>query len=251
MAKISNDRKSGNRHPRENILGTGNLAAVNAEIVIDCDGCSTIGIDVRGTFVGTIVLEGTLDNFNYELIVVRAINRASTRWLVAIPNALAPAIFHATNPGYDRVRVRMSAFTSGAAIVNVLALNTILDQELIGSVTTDIVTATGAAAAAVTATLAAPGAGLRHYITYLGIVRFASAALTAGAAPVLVTSTNIPGALVVTIPAEAALQGTVDRWREDFAYPVAVSAQNTATTVVAPATPGVIWRLTVGFYVGP
>ncbi len=145
----------------------------------------------------------------------------------------------------------MSAFTSGAATVNVLALNTILDQSLIGTVTTGIVTATGAAAAAVTANLAAPGAGLRHYITYFSIARFATAALTAGTTPVLVTSTNIPGALVINVPADAALQGTADRWREDFAYPIASSAQNTATTIVAPATTGVIWRVTVGFYVAP
>jgi hypothetical protein len=40
-------------------------------------------------------------------------------------------------------------------------------------------------------------------------------------------------------------------WREDFAYPVSTVAQNTATTIVCPATVGVIWRITAGYYVAP
>ena len=112
-------------------------------------------------------------------------------------------------------------------------------------------TATGAASAAVTLTLAAPGVGLRHYLTYLRITRFASALLTAAAAPVLVTTTNIPGTLAFTIPAEAALQGSVFVYQENFAFPLMSSAQNTATTIVCPITTGVIWRVTAGYYVAP
>jgi hypothetical protein len=51
--------------------------------------------------------------------------------------------------------------------------------------------------------------------------------------------------------AGAALQGTLDRWREDFSYPIAPAAQNTALTVVCPATPNVIWRVTANHYVAP
>jgi 3-polyprenyl-4-hydroxybenzoate decarboxylase len=116
-------------------------------------------------------------------------------------------------------------------------------------VTSVIVTATGAAAAAVTLTLAAPGVGLRHYITYLRITRFATAALVGAATPVLVTTTNIPGTLVFSIPADAAAIGTAYSIQEDFAYPIATVAQNTATTIVAPATTTTIWRMTAGYYV--
>lgn len=49
----------------------------------------------------------------------------------------------------------------------------------------------------------------------------------------------------------AAAQGSIDRWREDFAYPIAASAQNAATTIVCPATTNVIWRVTAGYYVAP
>ena len=111
--------------------------------------------------------------------------------------------------------------------------------------------ATGAAAAAVTLTLAAPGVGLRHYLTYLRITRFAAALLTAAATPVLATTTNIPGTLVFSMPAEAAPQGSVFVYQEDFAYPLMTTAQNTATTIVCPVTTAVIWRVTAGYYVAP
>ena len=120
-----------------------------------------------------------------------------------------------------------------------------------GMITPLVVTAVSAAAAAVTLTLPAPGAGLRQYLTYLSINRFASALLTAAAAPVTVTTTNLPGTLAFSLPADAAAQGTLYPWREDFAYPLASSAQNTAMTIVCPATTGVIWRVTAGYYVAP
>jgi hypothetical protein len=99
--------------------------------------------------------------------------------------------------------------------------------------------------------MASPGAGLRHYLTYLSINRFATALLTAAAAPVVVTTTNLPGALAFSFAADAAAQGTMDRWREDFSFPLAASAQATATTIVCPVTTGVIWRVTAGYYVAP
>lgn len=60
--------------------------------------------------------------------------------------------------------------------------------------------------------------------------------------------TTVAGALGATIAAGA---GSLDRWREDFAYPIAASAQNTAVTIVCPATTSVIWRVTAGYYIAP
>jgi len=58
-------------------------------------------------------------------------------------------------------------------------------------------------------------------------------------------------ALAFSFAAEAAAAGTLDRWREDFAFPVLTTTQNTATTIVCPATTNIIWRVTAGFYVAP
>ena len=237
-------------HPREALTVTGNLGALNAEVIVDCHGCGSVSVDLRGTFSATIEIAGTIDGTNWTLIPVRPINMASKAYVAAITGAV-PGIWVGACSGFKRVRARATAWTSGAATTTLCANIGQLDQTLGGMITPLGVTAVGAAAAAVTLTLPAPGAGLRQYLTRLSINRFASALLTAAAAPVTVTTTNLPGTLAFSLPADAAAQGTLYPWREDFAYPLAGSAQNTAMTIVCPATTGVIWRVTAGYYVAP
>lgn len=237
-------------HPRETLFKSFTLGALNAEDFIDCDGSSTVTLDLRGTFSMTIEVAGTVDGSNWTPIPMRPVNQASVLYVAAVAGTAA-GTWVGQCAGFRRIRARVTAYTSGSA-TTVLAANTApYDNLLFGPVTGNLGTNTGAAGAAVTLTLAAPGAGLRHYLTYLSINRFAAAVLTAAATPVIVTTTNLPGSLAFSIPAEAAAQGTLDRWREDFAYPIAASAQNTATTIVCPVTTGVIWRVTAGFYVAP
>ena len=102
-----------------------------------------------------------------------------------------------------------------------------------------------------TLTLTAPDAGLRHYITGLRIERHAVALLTAGTTPVVITTTNLPDALAFSTPMEAAAQGSVYEKALDPARALMTSAQNIATTIVAPLTTSLIWRLSATFYVGP
>lgn len=241
---------SGELHTRESLFLAGNLGSVNSELVIPSDGCSTVSLDLRGTFSGTFEVAGTVDGTNWIPIPVRPVNIAAIAYLAAIAGTTSGTWVGKCGQ-YLRVRVRCTAYTSGTASAVIAAENGVLDDSLNGAVTTTLVTATAAAAAALTLTLPSPGAGLRQYITYLSIVRFAAAVLTPAAVPVIVTTTNLPGALAFSFPADAAAQGTVDRWREDFTYPLAASAQGAATTVVMPATPGVLWRATAGYYVAP
>lgn len=249
MAKLSKDLEAGNLHPRETLFGSGVLGAVNAEVVIPCDGSSTVAVDLRGTFSMTVEVSGTVDGTNWIVIPVRSQAGGAT---VAAIVGTAAGIWMAACGGFDKVRARVTAYTSGSAVATVAASNALFgDFNKNGGITTAIGTAVGASGAAVTLTLAAPGAGLRHYLTYLAINRFAAAVLTASATPVTVTTTNLPGTPAFTFPAEAAALGTIDRWREDFAYPLMSNAQNTATTIVCPATTGVIWRATAGYYVAP
>ncbi len=250
MAKLSRDLSAGVLHPREALRATGNLGSVNAEVIVDADGSGIVAIDLRGTFSMTIEVAGTIDGTNWVLIPMRPVGQAAKVYVAAITGTAA-GIWMGAASGFRQVRARVTAYTSGAAAVTLLVEPGLLDQSLEGMVTPLAVTNTGAAAAAVTLTLPAPGAGLRQYLTYLSINRFAAAALTAAAAPVLVTTTNVPGTMVFSVPADAALQGSIDRWREDFAFPIAGSALNTAMTFVAPVTTGVIWRLTAGYYVAP
>jgi len=249
VSKLSTDLRSGVLHPRENLFVTGNLGSNGAEIVIESDGCASVMVDLRGTFSGTFEVAGTVDGTNWIAIPVRGVNIAAIGYVAAITGTAA-GVWIGGCLGYRKVRVRCTAYTSGTAIAYISA-SLAPDNGAQLLTTTATATAVGASGAAVTLTLASPGAGLRHYLTYLSINRFATALLTAGAAPITVTTTNIPSSLAFSFAADAAAQGTIDRWREDFAYAIAASAQGTATTIVCPATTAVIWRVTAGYFVAP
>lgn len=249
MSKLSTDLRVGVLHPRENLFVTGNLGSVNSEIIIESDGCASVMVDLRGTFSGTFEVAGTVDGSNWIAIPVRGVNIAAIGYVVSITGTAA-GIWIGGCLGYRKVRVRCTAYTSGTAVAH-LSASLAPDNGEQNLSTTAIGTAVGASGAAVTLTLAAPGAGLRQYLTYLSVNRFAAAALTAAAAPVTVTTTNLPGSLAFSFAAEAFPQGSLDRWREDFAYAIAASAQNTAVTIVCPVTTGVIWRVTAGYRIAP
>jgi hypothetical protein len=251
MAKLSTDLRIGVLHPRENIFLAGTLGALNAEVIVAADGCGVVSLDLRGVFNMSIEVSGTVDGVNWQMIPMLPINQASKVMVATVVGAVL-GNWIGSCVGYRQVRARCTAYTSGSATVTVMASQGAIDQVLgHGSTTSNTATAVGAAGAAVTLTLAAPGAGLRHHLTYLSINRFAAALLTAAAVPVTVTTTNLPTSLAFSFPADAAAQGSLFPWREDFAFPFAVSAQNTATTIVAPVTTGVIWRITAGFQVAP
>lgn len=249
MAKLSRELASTNLHPREDIFAIAALASANAEVIINSDGCSTVSLDLRGTFSLTIEVAGTVDGTNWTPIPMRPVNQASKLWVASVVGTVAGLWIGAVT-GYRQVRARATAYTSGSATTTLLASNSpaAAFNEL---VTSTLVTTLGTAGAATTLTLPAPGAGLRQYLTYLSINRFATALLTAGATPVAVTTTNLPGSMAFSFAADAAAAGSLDRWREDFAFPLASSAQNTATTIVCPATTSVIWRVTAGYYIAP
>lgn len=251
MAKLSKDLSAGVLHPRENLSGSGVIGALNAELVIDVHGCSTVAIDLRGTFSMTIEISGTIDGVNYVVIPVRS--QVGGAFVSAIVGT-ASGIWMASCAGFQKVRARCSAYTSGSATVNIVASNSLFDDfAKNGGITSSIGTAVGAAGAAVTLTIASPGAGLRHYLTYLAIVRHngTASALTASATPVTCTTTNLPGSLAFTRASDALAAGAADHWREDFTFPLMSVAQATATTIVCPATTGVIWRVTAGYYIAP
>lgn len=224
---------------------TSSLAAVNAEAIVDLNGHTTAMIDIRGTFVGTAVFEGTVDGTNYIAMV--AYNLSTAAYVASVTAAANVAMNCA---GFKRVRVRCSAYTSGTLVVAMRAtladFTTIIER----IPATSGLTATGAAAAAVTLTIPAAGAGLFHYINWIRIEHFATALLVAAAAPVIVTTTNLPGTPSFNFRADAAAQGTLTEKVVNNDMPIRSSAANTNTTVVCPATTSVIWRATASYRVG-
>ena len=240
-------------HPRENIVAVGSMGAANANVEVITDGCSTVSVDLRGVSVQTVQLEGSIDGVNYIIVPMRPVGLASISYVGILTYPAGGGMWFASVAGFRFVRLRSVTYTSGLIDVTMVAHNGILDQSLMGMVTSNSGTNTGAAAAAVTLTLAAPGAGLRHYLTYITINRIngTAAALAGAAGPTNVTTTNLPGSPIWGMPNDALPAGATTPYREDFNYPLAASALNTATTIVAPATTGVIWRLSAGFYVAP
>lgn len=110
-----------------------------------------------------------------------------------------------------------------------------------------IVSVTAAAAASPAVSLPAAGAGLFHYITRVNIVKYASVAVVGAAAPVVITSTNLPGSVAWTTPTAMAV-GTQYETDVEPSSPIKSSVANTATTIVCPATTSIIWRVTVYYY---
>lgn len=105
------------------------------------------------------------------------------------------------------------------------------------------VSVTGAAGAAVTATL--PAVLLQyHLISALQVVKYVTAAITGTATPIIVTTTNLPGNPQFTL-ARAGAIGTREVEQLELGLPLRSSAVNTPTTIVCPATASVLWRVTV------
>lgn len=111
-----------------------------------------------------------------------------------------------------------------------------------------------AANTALTLTLAAPGAGLFHFITHIYIARVATAAL-AGGAILEITTTNLNGIRWVTGNQHSITVATTNQnvvTDADYTHPLRSAVANTATTIVMPA-PGaaVSWRAWCAYYTAP
>jgi len=242
---------------------TGTLGALNAELVHDISGDDAAVIDIgAGACNLTYAVDGSADGTSYFPLLCFPYGTASVGG--TIPMAGQPLIAEvvsatnlrrvlSTSTGQlKKIRVRVSAYTSGgiAVTINTDSCEAINPYANDLKAATLMVTATGVAATAVTATLPAV-AGLRHYIDRLDVTRSATAALTAAANPVLVTTTNIPGLPVLTFGSDAAAVGVDKTVSLDFgASGMATSSAGVATTVVCPVVNGVIWRVNVAYRLG-
>lgn len=108
-----------------------------------------------------------------------------------------------------------------------------------------LITASGVAGAAVTLTIPATSS-VGHRIELIRVQLYNSAARTGSAAPVSVTSTNLSG-MVLWFATVGAI-GTSEI--QELRPPVHLQgdAINAATTIVCPATPNGLWRVTVIYH---
>jgi len=237
---------------------TATLGALNAESVMDLNGKTIVQFDARtAAAVLTWVVEGTVDGTNYFTIPIFCDQMLLAAAITA--EQYVPSVTYATTGsglftigvgGFRRMRIRISAYTSGT--VTVALRSSISDQIVMNKPIPSIlhVTATAAANTAATATLPAAGVGLFHYITHIHLMRNATAALV-GSATLIHTSTNLPGSPAWSVGNAMALGGTQLDLQYTPTTPLKSSVSNTATTVVmAAGGAGVLNRVNVSYYIG-
>lgn len=243
---------------------TGTVAAINAEVIhsVNGDESAVIFLNGTGTFNATYNIQGSPDGVNYYDLATYPYSPGCVGG--TIPQAGQPLFSEAVNAatiqrtlcmasgGLQTIRIRLTAYTSGSGAITINSDSCASLSPFVRDIraATLAVTTTAAVGVAATATLPAV-AGLRHYIDNIQVNKFNAALLTAAATPVLVTTTNIPGGLVLSFDAQASAQGTNTIQEIDGGSTgLAAIAINTATTVVCPATPNVIWRVNVLYRLG-
>ncbi len=249
---------------RERRETTGTLAALNAEVVAPLNGDSMALVSVvLSSFAGTLEFTGAADSAGTNYFPVLAFPYAPGCVGSAIPVSAQPIITDALATAatlrvyavpcgqIKNLRVRASVYSSGTCAVTITSDTAeTLNMAMWLRPTTAMVTQVSVAGSGATATLPAVP-GLRHIVDFIRVTRSAAALLTAGATPTTVTTSNLPGTPSLTFGQDAAPQGTDKEVVLDFgASGLAVSAINTATTVVCPATTNVIWRVNVGYRLG-
>lgn len=222
------------------------LAALNAETVLYCRNTNSVAIEVRNTFVGTMLVQYSIDGTNYDTCVL--FNPLTEIFQVSI-TTVGKFIAHLPS-GTKQVRVLMSAYTSGSAFVSVRGSegdNFVYAKPI---PTTTSVTSTAAISTGLTTTVPSAGTGLFHYITRIRISKYCGAALTPAATPSIVTTTNITGNPSFDFRTLGS-QGENEIFDLDFTgNPLKSTTAATNTTIVCPVLTGAIWKVTVYYYIG-
>jgi hypothetical protein len=235
------------------------LGALNAEILMDLNGSNTASFDVRtaAAINMTFVIEGTIDGTNYfalpflinQQLLAAAVTQESYAVAVVTGAVATMSGFYTVNcAGFRRVRMRVSAYTSGNPTVTARASEAQQIVQTRMNPSNLHVTATAAANTAATATLPLV-AGMFHYITNINITRNATAAL-AGTATIIHTTTNLPGNPAWSVGNAMAAGGTQIDVDYTPTTPLKSSVAGTNTTVVAAAGgAAVLGRVNVSYYV--
>lgn len=237
------------------------LASLNAEIVHNLNGDESALIYIDGrSLSGSYNIDGSVDGSNFFSLpsylfsgVGGTVTPAGQPFFTeSVTSAMVYRVICSATGGLVKIRVRLSAYASGSCDVTIRSESSapispyIRDQKA----STHAVSISGAVGAAVTATLPAI-AGLRHYIDQIVVTRVATAALTPSATPVLVTTTNLPGNIAMTFGADAGGTGVEKSQALDFGSSgLSATALGSSSSVVAPAYPGVIWRINVIYRLG-
>lgn len=231
-----------------------------AELVMDVNGDETaICFLALTNFNGSIELSASPDGVNYGPIWAMPFAAvggnipimAKPLFAESFATVSGSRTYSIKTTGMRKIRIRVTGYAGGSAIATFNAdPNGTIHPQLDSKAPTD--TATLTAGVGLAAILNIGGVtGYRHYISRISVVRNASAALVAGAAPVNVTTSNINGLPILSFGSDAAAQGTDREQVLEFGSDgIATTAIASNTGITCPATPGVIWRVNVAYRLG-
>lgn len=249
---------------RESRRKAGVLSGNAAEVVVELDGDENAIVHVVcNALIATIEFNASCDDTaaNYHPVPAFPITNAALGGTPPVAGRpLVTDVFVASQGArayavpcgqYRRLRVRTTSYTSGNAAITITTdVNDSSHLSIAARPMTDLISVTAGVNAALTATLPAVP-GLRHIIDFVRVTRSATAALTAAALPMVITSTNLPGNFAMTMGQEASAMGVDRDALTDFGGTgLAAVAINTATTISCPAYPGALWRINVGYRLG-
>lgn len=98
-------------------FATATLGALNAELRLQLGSCSGARIDVRGTFVATVVFEATMNGTDWTTVGTSSGGMVSNTSIQNGGTTGAGNFATADLTGFTEFRVRISAYTSGSATV--------------------------------------------------------------------------------------------------------------------------------------
>ena len=193
---------------------TGTISALNGSIVVSTSGIATVNCNVTGTWVGTIVAQGTTDGTNWQTLPLYNV----VSGYAPIDSFTANGLYYIASGGFKQIRFYSTAWTSGTA-------NLALDASVAPSspdvgLLQEIVTNTGAQATDFTATGTITAVNGTVQITGQGVYTI---------------SASITGTFVATIVAEGQLANST--WVQLPFYIVQTSTPYPLTfTATTPAT---------------
>lgn len=95
---------------------TGTLTADETVVVLNVAGMGGLGIQIQGTFSGTITFEASIQGQDYQ-----ALRMTPTNSSTAVTTATSTGIWTGSVVGMTSARARMSTYTSGIAVVELRA----------------------------------------------------------------------------------------------------------------------------------
>lgn len=100
--------------PQEgDVSATGSLTALNSTVSMSGQGLGVIQLNITGTWVGTISFEGSVDGSTF--VALEGFNRGNT--YSNNTSTTGNTNYTIMPAGFSTVRVRMSAYTSGTAVI--------------------------------------------------------------------------------------------------------------------------------------